>query len=125
MTGSSLGINASMTQLIVRAKVTVMLSCQYGTNSEKCLQPLVEFMPQTIKEVLKAKKGPTWYSQGVPDKVAGESMSSIALANTVYIYSLYRLGWNITKMAGHVKGIWVEAPSNCEAKYWIHISYCF
>ncbi len=39
---------------------------------EECFQHLVESMPQRIKAVLKAKRGPNWYLQGVPNKVASE-----------------------------------------------------
>ncbi|MEQ2210663.1 hypothetical protein XENOCAPTIV_017390 [Xenoophorus captivus] len=57
--------------------ICVILSCQYGPNSEECFQYLVESMPQRIKAVLKAKGGPTRYLQGIPNKMAGESMSDI------------------------------------------------
>ncbi len=40
--------------------------------SEECFQHLVESMPRIIKAVLKVKAGPTWYKQGVPNKVASE-----------------------------------------------------
>ncbi len=43
--------------------------------SEEFFQHLVESMPRRIKAVLKAKRGPTQYSQGVPNKVASECMS--------------------------------------------------
>lgn len=38
----------------------------------ECFQYLVESMPRTIKAVLKTKGGPTWYLQGVPNKVIVE-----------------------------------------------------
>ncbi len=47
--------------------------------SVECFQHLVESMPRRIKAVLKAKDHPTWYWQGVPNKVASECVC-------VYIY---------------------------------------
>ncbi len=42
--------------------------------SEECFQHIIESIPQRIKAVLKAKGGPTEYKQGVPNKVASESI---------------------------------------------------
>ena len=39
-------------------------------TSEECFQHLLESMPWRFKTVLKAKGGPTWYKQGVPNQVS-------------------------------------------------------
>lgn len=49
-----------------------MLSCQYGPKSQESFQNLVESLPQRIKAILKAKRGPTFSLQGGPNKVADE-----------------------------------------------------
>lgn len=46
------------------------------TKISECFQHLVEYMPQRIKAVLKAKGGRTRYQQGVPNKVAGNDKPS-------------------------------------------------
>ncbi len=45
--------------------------------SEECFQHLVESMPRIIKSVLKAKRGPNWYLQGVPNIVASECIWAV------------------------------------------------
>ena len=53
-----------------------MLSCQYGLKPLRSVVPhFVESVPQTIKAVLRAKGGPTWYWQGIHNTVTSECMS--------------------------------------------------
>lgn len=55
-----------------RSAATVMLSYQYGPKSQEWFHNLVESLLQRVKAVLKAKRGPTFYLQGGPNKVANE-----------------------------------------------------